>query len=565
MKMRVEVLLVVVCLFLGGGLGKNMFTKPLSGVNKAQSPIHLDSTKMQLPIIQINSTHFIKGRCSSDIVNNECKGEFIGRKVVTCSGTPLTLFSDFHSCTPLPNESFGYCTGITSSRGCEGRYRQLIRTANGEILTLRTLNKVHYDLQRVKGMSRVKVTERGENTTLKHNIFCYREFNPKTLTCDRGIYRIVDLMPSGVTPGLYRIDAYVCDHSTIQLGGKVTCLGQEYKKYSCLGKSHFVHRGGSINQYTCLGSMKTLVCKNGGEGDTCKDEEGTRTQCLSSFYDGQLCLKDKPAENTDLVIADLGREKLTDVDGRDVTVHMFKVKKFTMYGAYSVQSSLKDSILDKLYFNQGTRNPKDGSFTDLDMPETPSPLKIDEGRLKVMDFRNLQFDELPYYKFCNDDQAKIIKVTFEEMVIKQLFLEKMHLENIAVQNLTVKDDSFSYYGIDNERIKLAYGEMILRDVTIYLPYISNKEMSAWKASEASVVDAKLSVPKVEGISIPNYMIKVDKSNTLFLEFPHLSIEDRSIDLLTLEDFILSNQQFTTTPEAASTLQSSYLEWLSSHP
>jgi len=509
----------------------------------------------------INSSYYIKGKCSSEVVNNVCKGVFVGKKVVSCPGNPLVNPEDFKACKRIQGETFGNCTGTTSSAGCVGIYTQFVKTPKGEVLTLRTLKQVHYDTVTLKGSCRLKYIQKTDSTILKHNIFCYKEFNPRTLSCDKGIYKIVDLMPNGVLPGLYRTDAYVCDKSNIQFSGKFSCESQEYKKYSCLGKSHFLHKKGVIKEYTCLGTMKTLICPNGGSHDDCSDGQGKRTECISSFFDGENCLKDKGPENTEIKIVDLGRDTIKDADGLDVIIHKFKVKKFTMFGAFSDASAISDSALDTLNFNRGVRNPTDGSFSGLDMPETATPLKVDEGKLNLMSFYNFQLDELPYFQFCNDDEAQIIKVTFEEMLIKQLFFEKLRLRNIIVEKLIVSGTTYPFYGIDREEIKLGYGEMNLRDVTLYLPYIPKKAIEAWRNGQESFIEVNIPVPRVDSIRIPTYKIKFDRHNTLFLEFPHLSIENKSLDLLTLEDFYMKNERFTTNPTAAEALKKSYLEWI----
>jgi len=515
----------------------------------------------QLPIIEINSTYYIKGKCSSKIHSNECHGRFVGKEVVTCKGDPLHNQTDYDACEPIPGEGFGNCTGVVNKTGCTGKYSQYIQHGD-QTWTLRAMKPVRYDTVVIKGVSR-SVRRDPQTPDITDQLFCYKELNPRAMQCQVGIHKRVDKMSDTPKPGVKHFTSHVCDSSVLDIYDRFTCKEGNYRFYDCVGKSQFyVDEDKFERRYSCLGSLNYGSCTAGGNQDGCfgPDQPGFGKKCESSYFDGQTCISDIPSNNTKLNVEDLGRQIVTDIDGQEAIIRAFVIQDFTMMNAYTTFTNISDSVLFNITLSQATRN-EDGSLHNIDLPDEPVPTKIDEGILTEMKFRNFQLDELPYLDLCTDPEAKIIKVTIKSMKIDSLFLENTLYNNIVAEKIVIGNETLRDYGIDKLEMTYAFGDMTLRDVTFYLPSIPADNIREWQSTRGQNIQINLGVPRVEGIEVPNYKLKFTGENALFIEFPELTIEHRSLDLLRIEDFILGSDNFTTNPSAAALIKKNYDEWI----
>jgi hypothetical protein len=521
----------------------------------------------QLPIIMVNSSYYVKGSCSSRITDNECRGIFTGSSVVNCSNaSALTVRQVFDACVPLANEAFGTCTGLMNKNGCLGEYKASLEI-NGSLWDFNSDDSSHYDLTIVKGMSKLIKRNRGADDKTFVALSCQDEFNMKALTCNKTILQFVDKSFAEMGPGIAQTISAVCFNSNFDIR-QLACRAGEYLYYDCLGKSHkMISKGGDIT-FTCLGDLKFSRCASGGQHNTCMNsgENDYSKECINSFFDGQTCLKDKEAENTELRITSLGSYTNLDTDGQEVTIESFTVDKFHMFGATANQISLSENILDKIVLLNGTKK-DDGSVVNIEMDQSPSKVSLDEGALHRISFEDFALDELPYREFSINDDAQFIRILFKNMIIHQFMFNNLTSEDSVIRKLVVNDHTeVRNYGVDKLEISMGYGIIQLRDVEMYLPYIKNSTIDEWLNAPDNKINAAFNLPTVQDIDISPFKLRLQKEkNKIFLEFPQLSIEDRSLDIIKLEDYVLASTSFSSDPVAAETVIRNYEQFLREHP
>jgi len=535
-------------------------TVPLKGISSAiKRPTHVQGeTRRQLSIIKVNDTRYIKGVCTNQIVDNTCTGNFTSHQVVDCSGDPLFSISDFEKCTRAPGEYFGRCVGTTSSDGCRGRYFGIVKV-DDKIYSLKAAQSdVHFDFYKIHGASKLKTILKSEGKIVTHHFFCYESFDLRTAECNHGIYKTVRTNHELV--GVYTTTSLVCESIfRVALEDKFSCPAEEMTTYECVGKSHFDYEATTkTKRYTCLGNLVRRVCQNGGGFAECNKEDGDANVliCKQSFFDGEICLNDKPHDNSKIKIEDQGRATMLSHRGKQVIVHKFLVDSFVMYDGFAESGQVSDSILDKVHFTEG-RPSNDNGFTGLDLPSTATPVSFTEGYIDTMKFKDFQLDELPYLQFCTDTEADIIQVTFESITINNFFVQNLDLKNVVVADLEVNGQKYSFHGMNEEKIQLGFGTIVLKNVVIYLPYISKERIDRWRSGDADFLKKTVAIPRVDGIEVPSYILKFDRNGSPFLEFRTWEIKNKALDRVAFDDYVMENEKFTSNPEAASTIAKKY--------
>ena len=526
-------------------------------------PFHLP----QLPIIMVNNSYYIIGSCSSRIADNECKGIFTGSKVVTCSSDQaIHNQTIFDNCKPIANELFGTCVGQTGQYGCKGQYKIELEI-NSSIWDFKSSESSVYNFETVSGTSKLTKRNRGYDDTTNVVIACQSEFNLRSLKCNKTILQFVDTSYSEQAPGMAQTISAICPSSSYDIKN-LACRDGEYVYYDCIGKSHkYINKEKGV-KFSCLGDLTYSRCTNGGHHNECfsKGENDYTSECINSYFDGDTCLKDKSAENTKISITSMGSYTTTDTDGQEVTIESFEVDKFHIFGATANLVSIRENMIDHLKMQNGTIK-DDQSITGIHMDQNPTKMLIDEGVLHKIGFQNFALDELPLRDFAVNDNAQFIRVLFKNMIIHQFMFSNLTTSNSVIRRLEVSHDSvLKDYGVEEMKIAKGFGSIQLRDVELYLPYIKNEAMDSWLGNEENKISLNLRLPQVEGIQISPFKIILDnEEQSVFFEFPELLIEDRSLDLIELTDFILQSQKFTSNPVAAEEVVRNYEQYIREHP
>jgi hypothetical protein len=521
----------------------------------------------QLGIIMINSSYYIKGQCSSRINDNECQGIFTGIAVVNCTNSSaLTVKQVFDHCKPIANEIFGTCTGTMNKKGCKGEYKVAV-DINGSTWDFTSEEASTFDTVLVKGKSKLVKRNRGADDKTYVALSCQETFNMKSLSCSKTILQFIDKSYASKGPGIAQTISIVCVNSQFDIK-QLSCLSGEYLYYDCVGKSHKSLDKNEGITFTCLGDLKFSKCAAGGQQNKCLNSgpNDVTKECKNSFFDGKQCLSEKEPENTEIKITSLGSVKDVDTDGQEVTIERFTVEKFHMFGATAKALELGENVIDKIVLLNG-KHKEDGSISDIEMDQNPAKLSLDEGALHKITFDGFSLDELPYRDFAINDDAQFIRILFKNMIIHQFMLTSMTSEGSVIRRLVVNDKTtLRDYGVDNLAISLGYGIIQMRDVELYLPYIKNSTMDQWIGDEKNKIDATLSVPTVEDISISPFKLILQKEKKkIYLEFPELTIKERSLDIIKLDDYLLGSTSFTSNPVAAETVIRNYEQYLREHP
>jgi hypothetical protein len=516
----------------------------------------------QLAIIMINSTYYIKGNCPNKINGNKCQGFFEGTEVVTCSGDPLHKKADFDACTPIAGESFGNCTGLTNQEGCIGQYVQTLKINDDTYDFVTAEHGSKFNTWEVSGKSSLTRRPRDENDDYTEAVKCSSTFNVKELSCMGTIYVTNLKHPEGKGPGITQSTVTQCSKDGIWSYRQKDCHSGAYEHYECLGKSYKTIEKNSKLSVTCLGNLTYSVCSKGGNAGECFESQAGdfKKECHESFFDGKICLNDEPAKNSEIKITDLGRKVVKDKEGKDVIVHSFEVADFTMYGASAKEIFTSENIIDKMDFDSANID-AEGNVKDIDAIDSAAHMILDEGRLNKIKFSGFQLDELPYRRFCIDEEAKIVEVNFKSFTIKQMYVSHLKSTSVVIQSLNTGTELIRNKGADELDFAVAYGETTLKDIKTYLPSFSNSLIDKWLSDTNDVIEMNFEIPEVEGIVIPPYILRFPSKDYMFLEFPELAFEDKSLDIFTLEDYALSSDSFTSNPSQAKLLIEKYKKWL----
>ena len=519
----------------------------------------------QLPIIQINHSYYIKGHCSGIIKANVCKGTFEGKLAYTCKGDPLYVQEDFDLCSPyIKVPEFGNCSGEMSNDGCSGVFTRQI-SENGKLWNVETDENALTGPEGIKG--RAVFTRVVEETDVGHKIVfvCSSDFFFDSLKCNNSNF--VDSKEDSSNldkSGYFSLTFSSCSSGLMPLGEhKCETNDREsvYRYIDCYGKNReiVIVEDGTFT-HSCLGDLKEFAeCSRGGDRGVCRNEEHVDRSCINSYFNGTLCVTDMAAENTDLRITNLGTVENIDYDGQSYKMVTFEIDEFTMFGAFANSTIVSENVLDQLTFDFADRNGKDGSISNIRQKKDTTPVNIDEGIMQKITFSDFKLDELPLRSFAVDDEAKIIKLSLKKMTIKQCVFTNFEIKNDVVRNLKFGEESYKDYGIDELKINVAYGEILMRDTVMYLPYFKNSTIDELIANPEKIATVNIGLPKTEGIYIPpKYGLTLrTESDLIFLEFPEWEIDSRSLDIVRMEDIIVGSDSFTSNADNAQQIIKDY--------
>ena len=517
----------------------------------------------QLPIIQINETYYIKGKCSDKITSNVCKGVFEGKLAYRCNGDPLYVKDDFDACKPYDAEEFGRCQGEMSNDGCKGVFNRKIRE-DGHVWEISTSPTSQTTVEKIVGHANFKrVLEPEEQVNNRTIVFeCMKEFELQTKRCHSAYHADYTLTHSAEINVKSESTVGVCETGFMPLGEyKCEGYGRDgkafYRYLKCSGKSKKVMTSNGTYSHTCLGNLTEYAeCPSGGSRETCRGSESPDRSCLDSFFNGTHCITEMEGENSELVAHQLESYYTTDSDGQDYKIVAFEIDEFTMYGAYADDLLISENGLDKFSFVSATRS-ENGDISDIIQNADTARLELDEGVMQRIKFVKFQLDELPLRDFAIDDDAKVIKLKLKKMTIKQCFFRNLVTRNSFVKSLSFGSEVYQNYGIDELKFAYSYGEILMRDTIMYLPYLGNRTMNQ---IAAGVYEGALNVnlPKTEGIYIPSFQLSIKgDSDTIYLEFPEWKIDSRSLDIIKLEDFNLGTNKFSSNQQKADEVRKGY--------
>ena len=503
-------------------------------------------------IIKVNETFWLKGVCSNHILDNSCNGLFDKGSFVSCSGDPLNNEEDFKACALIKNEAFGTCNGITNSSGCFGTYSHPIKIEKKNVLATNGEGDHHYDFTIFDSPISFSTVD-GE---IDIQIECQEGFNPKLLNCKEGKAVLLIKNPADERPGVTIRRTASCKNGDLMLKHYV-CAG-EFDYSACFGKS--VVKGGA--KPTCLGDYISTVCLAGGSENGCSvaDSKNAELHCLKSYYDGEECSSLKNSENTDIIIHAKTPSSMTDEYGRDVKIAEFEIEKFTMINAEVTSATLDKSIIKSMEF-QDAMTDSEGSLHKIKaLQNTRTPISLDEGHLERMVFNNFMLDELQYAKFATDDSCKLVHIKFEELEIQNVMLQQISSRNAVIRHLSWSDKSLSDFGSEKISMDYGFGTVILRNIEVYLPYISKAVIKDWMTSQSNQRSVSIVVPQIKDLSVPKYKLHFNGNKTdIFLEFPEFIISDKSIDLILMSDYILSSNDITAKPSIVEDILRGYEE------
>jgi hypothetical protein len=505
-------------------------------------------------IIQVNRTHWLQGICSSYILNNSCTGLFNDARFVNCNGDPLNNQQDYESCRPIAKEVFGSCEGVTNSTGCYGDYRHPVEV-DGRTFQAKCdsgdENQV-YDYE----IYHCKVHIKPVDTNSESDVSCSEGFNPKLRSCPKGRGTLLVRHAEKERPGITLRRQFSCESSNLHL--KDFSCHSRFENTACYGKP-IVKRDGSS---TCLGDFIKIVCPSGGSDGGCKGNSTNNLElyCLKSYFDGKECVSDKLTENTDIVIHSKDATHVLDEYERPVKIAEFEVDAFTMINAESTSASLDHSIIKALRFEDAEQD-IDGSLKNIKVFENvKTPIFLDNGHLTSMFFKNFLLDELQYTKFAIDDSCKLVHIKFTELVIKNTLFQNFFCKNAVVRNLQWSQSSTPDYGIQQFDADIGFGTVILKNVEVYLPYISKTVIDQWKKSSTISKSVSIVIPKISNIEVPEYKIHFDDSESdIYLEFPVFKIENKNIDLIYMADYVLDSTELKSKPDIVSQILEGYTE------
>jgi hypothetical protein len=503
-------------------------------------------------IIKVNESHWLKGVCSNHILNNACEGDFSSGEFVKCTGDPLNNEGDFKACISIEGDVFGTCNGITNSTGCYGKYSHPVEIENYEVIATNGEGDHHYDF--IEFNSPVSLS--ADNDDISADIFCGKNFNPKVKTCLHGKATVHVKKPKDEKPGVSIRRTAECEKGVLDLK-KYSCQ-QKFVYSACFGKS--VIKTGI--HPTCLGDYISIVCPHGGDSDGClnESEDNRELYCLKSFFDGKECIALKLSQNSDIVIHKKEPTTLQDEFGRTVKIAEFEIDKFTMINAQVESSQITKSVIKNIDLYTANLGPS-GAIEDIRIKSNVrSPISLDEGHLETMIFRKFMLDELDYSKFADDDSCKLVHITFTELEIDNTLFENFNTDHSVIRKITWGEKEIDNFGTKNLKIDLGFGKVILRNVDVYLPYITKAVIQQWIESPNTRRSVNVIVPKIENLVVPPYKIHFDTNRAdIYLEFPTFTISDRSIDLIFMSDYILESNSIEAEENIVDEVLANYQE------
>ena len=510
--------------------------------------------KPKLSIIKVNRTHWLKGKCSDEIGNNQCVGEFTEGVFVSCQGDPVNDMEAFEACVPIPGEVFGFCSGTLSPSGCDGKYKHPIELDRIP-LTAETDNDAPSCLYNfVKfGCPSILI---GKDEHLDETINCDTGFNPKELTCPGYKSTFFNRKANVRIPGSSLRTSGSCAHGIFHLESKV-CSAGEYEYESCFGRSHYI----SAEKISCLGEYSYSKCAKGGKLATClqNTDSDIKRVCRKNYFDGDICTSSKPSGNSEIVITQQESTTMKDTQNFDNKICNFVIDSFKMEGASIQNIDMINNVIKSLDL-LGADQAADGTLSHLTLLDSKYALSFDEGTIEDVEFSDFSLDELKYQSLATDDSCKLVKIRFVELNIKDTMFFGFSSKRSVIRQIRWDDRKVEDFGVDSIQSKLAFGTIIMRNVELYLPYISNSTIEKWRNQKQGKQDYRVILPKIPEISLPSYQIRFRPDSTeMYLNIPTLEIHDKSMDLILMEDFLLASDTLKERKEVVQSILNGYTE------
>ena len=513
----------------------------------------------KLSIIRINETYWLKGKCSVSMEENECIGDFTEGVFVTCQGDPINNSEDFENCRPIKGEIFGLCKGRLGKEGCRGEYTHpiIIDRVNMEARYDPDFSSEDclYNFTHFGCHSVVSSKEEGIDSTFN----CKPGFNVKQLVCPGYASELFNRKAAPKVPGSSLRSRISCTNGNFYFETKTCSIGN-YQFESCLGRSHIL----KTNKMTCLGDYSRTTCMKGGRVADCplSTQSDVKSLCKKNYFDGDVCASTKASSTTDINIRQIDSSTLKDASNRDLKICNFEIDTFTMNGATVTSSQIINNVIKSIKLASAVKQP-DGSLTQITLLDRKYSVSFDEGTIESMTFDNFMLDELKYQNLATDDSCKLVKIRFIELNIENTMIFGFSSKRSVIRSLQYGDfGKLQDFGVDTIESKLAFGRIIMRNIEVFLPYISNRTIDGWMKNklEDQNIEHKVVIPKIPEIYIPPYEVnfRADSAD-IYLNFPTFSIHDKSMDITLMDEYLLGSDTLKARPEVVSAILEGYTE------
>jgi hypothetical protein len=512
------------------------------------STCDLSSLIVQLPIIKLNQEpKFIKGACTASITSNSCIGTFSKAQIVTCTGTPQLSQSDYDACKPIAEESFGTCEGTLDGSGCKGVYKHELKIQD-RTYNLATASSATYDFTKVTGISTLVGTPLTEQDLTEIQISCLELLDVKTKECTKYTLKTKDPLQSATAiAGNRQLTKSSCE-GLFSLTAS-TCAKGPFVYENCVG--NYNEKEGSI---TCLGDYTRDTCKEKSGADrscTPADSTDKHLKCVADFWDGQICISEKPPGNSPVTINRLPNTEYKTPEGKTIKVCNFEFDSFTMFGANLIKYDAANNLIDKLKFSKGKED-TNGNLVDLKVSSTQGSISLTEGQLVRADFVNYRLDELDYTQIAVDDTCSFSNIKFKKFTIKDLIVKNFQSTKLTIGEILIgTSPAISNFKAKSLDVSLGQGQVVLRDSTLLLPYISTAQMKTWMDEKTAAPSLNLPVPP-ENSYLPTFKIVInaggDLSKKNYIEFPFFKVQNLAQDSLTFDDFLINNKDIEVAPK-----------------
>jgi len=510
-------------------------------------------------IIRINETHWLKGKCSASMQEEECNGEFTEGVFVSCSGDPTRVSSDFDNCKPIKGETFGVCKGKLNKQGCTGEYSHPIII--DRVAMEASFDPDYSSSDCIYNFSTFSchshVTSKDE--MVDYTFDCKQGFNVKQLVCPGYNSKLFNRKAAPKVPGSTLRSRTTCLDGNYFLDTKICSIGH-YEHESCLGRSHILRS----NKMTCLGDYFKTICVKGGQETKCplSTLNDIGIACRKNYFDGLICSSTKPSSNSDIRIRQIDTSMLKDASDHEQKICNFEIDSFTMNGATVKSSQIINNVVKSLKLATAVKL-GDGSLTQVSLLDQRYTMSFDEGTIESMTFENFMLDELKYQNLATDDSCKLVKVRFIELNIENAMINGFSSKRSVIRTVQFNDkEKLEDFGVESIDSKLAFGRIIMRNIELYLPYISNRTIERWIESEfeGKRETHRVVIPRFQEISIPPYEVSFkDKSTEIYLNFPQFIIRDKSMDITLMDEYLLSSDTLKAQPKVVSSILENYVE------
>jgi hypothetical protein len=529
----------------------------------------------QIPIININATHWLKGDCNETIKDNKCIGTFIASpdQVVICTGKPNLNRTDYDACKPDRTKSFERCNGITSEKGCEGFYRQDV-TIGSEKWYYQSVEKSVYNYTTHVGAARFvwyNPDQTGPKSEISKRVRCKNRSEPRNIAaCDAAQYIWFDDQDDTGIPGTNRRrDVYCTSGMTFNID-TLSCVGEGNHTYQeCTGRNPYQS---DLSTYTCLGNFVRILCVNGGNNNVCKSDVGKKVlTCNNNLFKDSVCQRDLPPSNRDLNMTINPPEYKLDIYGKKFKVCVFTMPSFTTFNNEIKTVKMDGPVIFRTQLRSYEQNPVTGDLEKVTIPRDITNVSFDEGNISEMEINDFLIDGFDFRKLAIDDNCKLVKVQIKEFLLKRSVFNSLEAVNGVIQNVQQVTNSASTlegqkqislinnFGFKKVSSPLAYGEIYTRNTVFYLPYISKTQIEKYLTqTSANAVDTIVVPQTADNFIINPFTIGItaDKKD-IFLAYKTFNTRSLNLDLMTLSDWLLSSQTIEANPSVVSKLLDNY--------